>query len=140
MMTSLGIGKLAEIAATKVQTIRYYEEIGLIRPFTRTEGGHRLYGPEDVSRLKFIRHARELGFGIDEIRELLHLSDNPETSCEAADAIARVHLEQVEIRLTKLRALRKELKRMVEECGHGHVSQCRVIEVLSDHRHCGGEH
>ncbi len=139
-MSAMAIGKLAVIASTKVQTIRYYEEIGLIRPFTRTEGGHRLYGPEDVRRLKFIRHARELGFGIEEIRELLQLSDNPQTSCSAADTIARSHLEQVEIRLTKLRALRKELKRMVEECGHGHVNQCRVIEVLSDHRHCASDH
>jgi DNA-binding transcriptional MerR regulator len=139
-MPGIAIGKLADIAATKVQTIRYYEEIGLIRPFTRSEGGHRLYGPEDVKRLKFIRHARELGFGIEEIRELLHLSDTPDTSCAAADAIARSHLEQVEIRMKKLQALRKELKRMVEECSHGHVSQCRVIEVLKDHRHCASEH
>lgn len=139
-MPGMAIGKLAVIAATKVQTIRYYEEIGLIRPFARSEGGHRLYGPEDVRRLKFIRHARELGFGIEEIRELLHLSDNPDTSCSAADIIARSHLEQVELRLKKLQALRKELKRMVEECHHGRVSHCRVIEVLSDHKHCGGEH
>ena len=139
-MTGLAIGKLAVIASTKAQTIRYYEEIGLIRPFTRTEGGHRLYGPEDVRRLKFIRHARELGFGIEEIRELLQLSDNPETSCSAADTIARAHLEQVEIRLTKLKALKKELMRMIGECGHGRVSHCRVIEVLSDHRHCASEH
>ena len=128
------------MAATKVQTIRYYEEIGLISPFMRSEGGHRLYGPEDAKRLKFIRHARELGFAIDDIRGLLDLSDHPETSCAAADTIARAQLEQVEIRLEKLKSLRKELKRMVEECGHGHVSQCRVIEVLSDHRHCGGDH
>lgn len=139
-MPGMAIGKLAVIAATKVQTIRYYEEIGLIRPFARSEGGHRLYGPEDVRRLKFIRHARELGFGIEEIRELLHLSDNPDTSCSAADIIARSHLEQVELRLKKLQALRKELRRMVQECGHGRVSHCRVIEVLSDHKHCGGEH
>lgn len=139
-MTSIAIGKLAEIAATKVQTIRYYEEIGLIRPFTRTDGGHRLYAKEDISRLKFIRHARELGFGIDEIRELLHLSDTPDTSCASADAIARSHLAQVEIRIKKLQALKKELKRMVEECSHGRVSQCRVIEVLKDHRHCDSDH
>lgn len=139
-MTSIAIGKLAEIAATKVQTIRYYEEIGLIRPFTRTDGGHRLYVHEDISRLKFIRHARELGFGIEEIRELLHLSDTPDTSCAAADAIARSHLAQVEIRIKKLHALKKELKRMVEECSHGRVSQCRVIEVLKDHRHCDSDH
>jgi DNA-binding transcriptional MerR regulator len=139
-MGTIAIGKLAGLAATKVQTVRYYEEIGLIEPFSRTEGGHRVYGPESISRLKFIRHARELGFGIEEIRELLKLSDNPKTSCEAADAIARAHLEQVDIRLEKLQALRQELKRMIEECSHGHVSQCRVIGVLSDHRHCACEH
>ena len=88
-MSTLAIGKLAVIAATKVQTVRYYQEIGLIRPFKRTEGGHRLNSPEDVKRLKFIRHARELGFGIEEIRELLVLTDNPDTSCSAANAIAR---------------------------------------------------
>lgn len=139
-MTAITIGKLAEIAATKVQTIRYYEEIGLIQPFSRTVGGHRLYGIEDANRLKFVRHAREMGFGIEEIRELLKLSDNPDTSCTSADKIVRAHLEQVELRLTTLRALRKELTRMVGECSHGRVSQCRVIEVLSDHRHCGGDH
>ncbi|MFT3670730.1 MerR family transcriptional regulator [Aestuariivirga sp.] len=139
-MTGIPIGKLAAVASTKVQTIRYYEEIGLVKPFQRTEGGHRLYDPKDVRRLKFIRHARELGFGIDEIRELLKLSDNPQTSCSVADRIASAHLKQVELRLAKLKALRKELKRMVEECGHGRVSQCRVIEVLSDHAHCHGDH
>ena len=139
-MTGIPIGKLAAVASTKVQTIRYYEEIGLVKPFRRTEGGHRLYDPEDVRRLKFIRHARELGFGIDEIRELLKLSDNPHMSCSTADRIASSHLEQVELRITKLRALRKELKRMVDECAHERVGQCRVIEVLSDHAHCCGDH
>lgn len=139
-MSGLAIGQLAKAASTKVQTIRYYEDIGLIKPFQRTEGGHRVYGPEDSRRLKFIRHARELGFGIEEIRELLKLADNPHMSCSTADRIASSHLEQVELRITKLKALRKELKRMVEECAHDRVSQCRVIEVLSDHRHCGGEH
>lgn len=139
-MPGMAIGKLAEAAATKVQTVRYYEEIGLIKPFMRSQGGHRLYAPEHLRRLKFIRHARELGFGIDAIRELLNLADNPDMSCEAADIIARGQLEQVEIRLEKLKALRKELKRMVEECGHGRAGQCRVIEVLSDHRHCASDH
>lgn len=139
-MAAIGIGKLAEMAATKVQTVRYYEDIGLIRPFTRSTGGHRLYSSEEVQRLKFIRHGRELGFGIEEIRELLRLSDEPETTCAAADVIARAHLDQIEIRIAKLKSLQKELKRMVGECSHGRISQCRVIEVLSDHRHCSGEH
>ena len=93
-----------------------------------------------AKRLKFIRHARELGFGIEEVRELLQLSDLPETSCAAADAIARSHLEQIEIRLKKLQSLRKVLIRMLEECRHGRVCQCRVIEVLQDHCYCVHDH
>ncbi|MFZ5672785.1 MAG: MerR family transcriptional regulator [Pseudomonadota bacterium] len=139
-MAGFTIGKLSEATDTKVQTIRYYESIGLMAPFTRTEGGHRLYGVEDRKRLTFIRHARELGFSIDAIRELLSLSDNPQTSCERADDIASRQLDEVEQRLKRLRALQKELKRMVSECGHGRVSDCRVIEVLSDHRLCQTSH
>jgi DNA-binding transcriptional MerR regulator len=139
-MSGFTIGRLAEATATKVQTIRYYETIGLLAPFTRTEGGHRLYDTEDKKRLTFIRHARELGFSIDAIRELLSLSDNPDTSCERADDIASRQLEEVEQRLKRLKVLQKELKRMVAECGHGRVCDCRVIEVLSDHRLCQAAH
>lgn len=134
------IGQLAVHAATKVQTIRYYEEIGLLAEPPRSAGGHRLYGTAERDRLRFIRHARELGFGIEEIRDLLRLSDSPESDCADADTIARRHLVQVELRLKKLRALRTELKRMVDACAHGRVENCKVIEVLSDHRHCAGEH
>lgn len=105
-----------------------------------SDGGHRLYAAEDVRRLRFIRHARELGFSIEVIRQLLALSDHPETSCEAVDCIARGQLVQVESRLEKLKALRIELERMIQECGHGRVSQCRVIEVLGDHRLCSSDH
>lgn len=139
-MAGFTIGKLAEATDTKVQTIRYYESIGLLAPFSRTEGGHRLYDTEDRKRLTFIRHARELGFPIDAIRELLSLSDNPDTSCERADDIANRRLAEVEQRLKRLKALQKELKRMVVECGHGRVCDCRVIEVLSDHGLCHTSH
>jgi DNA-binding transcriptional MerR regulator len=139
-MSGFTIGRLAEATATKVQTIRYYETIGLLAPFSRTEGGHRLYDAEDKKRLTFIRHARELGFSIDAIRELLSLSDNPDTSCERADDIAGRQLEEVEQRLKRLKVLQKELKRMLAECGHGRVCDCRVIEVLSDHRLCQAAH
>src|SRR5262245_52552457 len=139
-MPGITIGRLAEATSTKVQTIRYYESIGLLPPFTRTEGGHRLYDREDQKRLTFIRHARDLGFSIEAIRALLSITDNPETSCERADDIASRRLEEVEQRLKRLKALKKELKRMVEECGHGRVCDCRVIEVLSDHRLCRTAH
>ena len=139
-MQKLTIGNLAAKTGTKVQTIRYYEEMGLMKPHSRTEGGHRIYSVEDRQRLAFIRHARELGFTLEAIRDLLGLADNPDMSCEAVDQIAKRQLDEVDLRLVKLAALRGELQRMIGECGHDRVCDCRVIEVLSDHRHCAGEH
>jgi DNA-binding transcriptional MerR regulator len=87
-----GIGRMAAAAGCKVQTVRYYEEIGLLPRAARSEGNQRRYGPEDARRLAFIRHARELGFPLPAIRELMSLSDRPERSCAAADAIARAEV------------------------------------------------
>ncbi|QIB34078.1 MerR family transcriptional regulator [Ancylobacter pratisalsi] len=130
------IGEVARASGVKVPTIRYYEEIGLLPPPPRTEGGRRAYGEADMRRLAFIRHARELGFEIDAIRTLLRLQDEPDQSCAMADAIARDRLVEVEHRIAGLNALKAELERMVEGCTHGHVGDCRVIEILADHGKC----
>ena len=107
----------------------------------RSQGNQRQYEPRHAARLAFIRHGRELGFSLDGIRELLGLSDDPNKSCEAADRIARVHLRDVELRITSLTALKGELERMVEQCRGGKISDCRVIEVLADHAEClAGDH
>ena len=132
----LGIGDLARRTGTKVQTIRYYEEIGLLPPPVRTAGNQRRYDRAAQQRLAFIRHARELGFSLDAIRTLLDLVDRPDQPCEQADAVARARLAEVESRITRLLALRDELARMVSECRGGRVAQCRVIEVLADHGRC----
>lgn len=132
----LTIGSLAKKTGTKVQTIRYYEQIGLMPERGRTEGGQRRYGEAELDRLSFVRHARQLGFSLDAIRELLDLSDHPSRSCEEADAIARRQLKQVEQRMARLKALRTELKRMVHECSGGRTADCRVLEVLRDHSEC----
>ncbi|MDD3444020.1 MAG: helix-turn-helix domain-containing protein [Zavarzinia sp.] len=136
----LGIGDLARRTDTKVQTIRYYEQIGLLPEPLRSAGNQRVYGEDSLRRLAFIRHARDLGFGIDAVRELLQLSDHPEQPCDDADKIARRHLAEVEDRLKRLRSLRTELKRMVDHCHAGSIADCRVIEVLSDHALCDHEH
>lgn len=136
----LTIGTLAKKTGTKVQTIRYYEQIGLMPEPGRTEGGQRRYSEAELDRLSFIRHSRQLGFSLDAIRELLDLSDNPNRSCEDADAIARRQLKQVEQRMERLKALRAELKRMVHECSGGKSADCRVLEVLRDHSECLTEH
>lgn len=136
----LTIGTLAQKTGTKVQTVRYYEQIGLMPDPGRTEGGQRRYGDADLDRLSFIRHARQLGFTLEAIRELLDLSDHPDRPCHEADAIARRQLKQVEQRLTRLEALRAELKRMVHECAGGRTADCRVLEVLRDHSECLTDH
>jgi DNA-binding transcriptional MerR regulator len=137
---NLPIGELATRTGVKVPTIRYYEQIGLLPEPPRTEGGQRRYGKDELERLNFIRHARELGFEIGDIRELLTMNAVPQASCHQADSIARAHLDAVERRIASLTTLRTELARMVEECGHGRVCDCRIIEVLADHSQCATDH
>ena len=134
----LSIGDLAVLAGTKVETIRYYEKIGVLPPPARTSGNHRVYTQAHADRLAFVRHSRELGFPIDSIRTMLTMTDDPGRSCATVDAIARDHLAAVRSRITRLQALEAELTRMVQECGRGRVGDCRVIEVLADrsHAHC----
>lgn len=137
---NMPIGELARYAHVKVPTIRYYEQIGLLLTPPRTQGNQRRYGQAEVARLKFIRHSRELGFEVEDIRELLALIDQPQKSCDAADSIARRHLREIDQRISQLAVLRKELRRMIRECKRGRICDCRVIEILSDHQHCRSSH
>ena len=136
----LTIGKLGQAAGVKVPTIRYYEQVGLLPEAHRSAGNQRLYGRKSMDRLTFIRHARELGFPLDAIRDLLSLSDRPDQSCAAADAIAKAQLAAVEARIARLTALKGELERMVAQCAGGSIADCKVIEVLGDHAQCHGDH
>lgn len=130
------IGQLAREAGCKVQTVRWYEEVGLLPNPARTEGGHRLYGRSHRERLAFIRHAREFGFGLDAIRQLLDLAAHPERPCGDAHALAVSQLAEVEAKLRRLAALRGELARLVETgCRDGVAAECRVLETLADHDH-----
>lgn len=132
----LSIGKLSAATGVKVPTIRYYEEIGLLPEAERSAGNQRLYRKEHQERLAFIRHSRELGFPLDDIRELLSLSDRPDMSCAAADVIASRQLAAVKDRIARLQALQQELERMLTQCAQGTISGCKVIEVLSNHENC----
>lgn len=136
----LSIGQLSRATGCNVETIRYYERIGLMPTPARSEGNQRRYTKAHEERLGFVRHAREMGFSLDPIRELLSISDEPHASCETVDRIARQHLEQVRSRIVRLRALESELERMVKQCQGGEVHDCRILEVLSDHSHCANEH
>lgn len=97
-------------------------------------------GESHRARLAFIRHSRELGFTIEDIRSLLDLADHPDRECSAADRIASRHLEQVETKIEHLLRLRDELKRLIGDCRGGLAADCRVIEALGDHAFCEVHH
>lgn len=125
------IGDLAKRTGTKVNTIRFYEDIGLMPEAARTSGGRRTYGEGQVRQLGFIRHARELGFSVDEIRSLIALSADPDQDCHEAGAIARRHLASVEDRITRLVALRDALSEATRSCEGGKIADCRVMEAIT---------
>lgn len=134
------IGELARAAGANIETIRYYERIGLLPEPDRTAANYRSYGEPHRSRLTFIRHSRELGFTIDEIRSLLDLADDPTRDCAEADHIATGHLNQVEAKIAQLETLRDELSRIVGRCRGGLAGDCRVIEALGNHALCTAAH
>ncbi len=127
----LSIGALAKATGTKIETVRYYERIGLVPAPGRTTGNYRSYGPEHLHRLSFVRRSRDLGFSIEEIRTLLSLADERGRDCHAVDLIARRHLADVERKIADLTALGAELRDIIDRCGHGTVAECRIIEALS---------
>jgi DNA-binding transcriptional MerR regulator len=110
------IGVLAERTSTNAPTIRYYEEIGLLRAADRREGGQRMYGEEDVKRLTFIRRSRELGFSIEQVRSLVSLIEDRERSCMHARDLASEHLEAVRDKLRELQALERSIQSFVRRC------------------------
>ena len=128
---TLTIGHLARQTGTKVETIRFYEKRGLLPEPSRTEGNFRSYEPEHLNRLSFIRRARDLGFSLEQVRALLTLSDDRTRPCTAIDAIAHEHRTEVERKIRDLQALKAELDRVIDQCGHGIVADCRIIETLS---------
>ncbi len=140
MISNVPIGEAAKASGVKTPTIRYYEQIGLLPAPPRSDGNRRLYDGGDIQRLVFIRHARDLGFGVEAIRALLALQDSPGQPCAAADAIARARLIEVEQRIAKLTSLKAELERMLDCAAHGRIDECRVIEVLGNHDACLREH
>lgn len=129
--TCLTIGALAKATGTKVETIRWYESVGLLPAPGRTSGNYRSYGETHLSRLSFIRRARDLGFSLDQVRALLALAEDRDRSCDAVDAVAREHLGEVDRKIADLQALRRELDSLIGQCRHGKIAECRIIEALA---------
>ena len=129
----ISIGTLARRSGSNVETIRFYEKIGILPKPARTEGGHRTYGPAHVERLTFIRRSRELGFTLDEVRGLLRLADQPQTSCAEVKQVAVSHLADVKAKIADLRAMQTALSALITKCDAGDQSGCPLVESLLGH-------
>jgi MerR family mercuric resistance operon transcriptional regulator len=125
------ISALAEQTGSNIETIRYYERIGVMPEPDRTSGGHRFYTPDQIKRLRFIRRTRELGFTLDEIRNLLRLVDEHSYTCDDIRDIVSAHLAKMREKIKDLRRLEKSLREMVATCDRGAVPECPILEVLS---------
>ena len=135
------IGELSKQTQVKVPTIRYYEEIGILKPADRTDGNQRRYDAAGLERLSFIRHARDLGFSIEAITSLIELQEHPDQSCSEATTIARDQLTDVRVKIRKLKNLEKELSRISTGCdGEGVSANCYVLKALADHKLCQQDH
>src|SRR5436305_27571 len=127
----ISIGDLAKGTGTKVVTVRYYEQIGLLPVPSRTEGNYRTYSIEHMHRLRFIRRSRDLGFTLDQIRELLRLSSQKNEDCAEVDRITAEHLAEIEQKMSDLKRLAQELRRLNNCCkGDGLIADCRILEAL----------
>lgn len=133
--SSLSIGALARQAGCTVPTIRYYEEIGLLPAANRTEGGQRLYGEQAIRRLSFIRRVRSFSFSIEQVRELVSLSDEPGRPCLEVRDIASLHLSEVRKKISELQELEAQLERFVGSCNTacagGTALDCTILEDLA---------
>ena len=126
----VAIGALAKQTDTKVETIRFYERIGLLPTPARSAAGYRLYRTQHVKRLNFVRRARALGFSIDEIRRLLRLADERKRPCAEVRVVAEAHLRDVHTKIADLKAMERVLTNTVARCARGSGTDCPLIEAL----------
>ena len=127
------IGDLAKQAGVKVVTIRYYEQAGLMPVCERTSGNYRVYAQEHLQRLNFVRRCRELGFTLVQIKDLLQLSASQSPTCADVCNVATDHLKEVESKITDLKRLAFELRRIGSSCdGKQSSAECRLIASLTN--------
>jgi DNA-binding transcriptional MerR regulator len=128
----LTIGDLAKATGTKAVTIRYYEQAGLLPAPPRTAANYRVFGRGHLERLRFIRRCRDLGFTLDQVRDLLRLASHEDYACAEVDRITAEHLAGIEAKVADLSRLAGELRRIASQCqGGGHIAECRIIQALS---------
>ena len=124
-------GELAARSGCNLETIRFYENIGLLNPPARTASGHRLYSPDDQARLRFILRGRELGFTIEELRSLLSMVDSGAYACKDVHGMTLAHLKSIGAKISDLKKLERTLKRISSDCEKGATLDCPIVEALS---------
>jgi MerR family mercuric resistance operon transcriptional regulator len=127
-------GALAARSGCNVETIRYYEQIGILPEPPRSQGGHRLYGHDLIRRLTFVRRSRELGFSLEKIRQLLRLVNGGNYTCAQIEALALQHARDIRQKIVDLKRLRSMLEAMASHCTGGEVPDCPIIDELFDSR------
>jgi MerR family transcriptional regulator, mercuric resistance operon regulatory protein len=126
----LSIGALSKQSGVNIETIRYYEKIGIMPAPPRSAGGYRLYAPDHLKRLGFVRRGRQLGFSLDELRGLLQLVDGHAYTCAEVHALMLQHLTEVQRKIADLRRLERVMADMVAQCTEDLVPECPVIDAL----------
>lgn len=140
MQGNLKIGELSKRTGCQVETIRFYEQEGLLPAPARSQGNYRLYGDRHVERLQFIRHCRSLDMALDDIRTLLRLRDVPDDSCDRVNAMLDQHIAQVGQRIDELKALQRQLRALRSQCSSEHmVKECGILQGLTHAGSCQPE-
>ena len=127
---TLTIGKLSKLTGCSIETIRYYERIGLLANPPRSEGGHRLYERDHIRQLAFVQRSRGLGFTLEQIRQLFSHIDGAKLNCGQAKSMALAHVEEVREKIVELKRMEQQLIELVSQCSGGAVSECRAAETL----------
>lgn len=133
MSNYLQIGELAKQAGVNIQTVRYYEKRGILKPSKRTSAGFRLYGPDTIQTLNFIKHSKDLGFTLEEIRDLLNLRATTASRCQKVRKKAKAKLEDIQEKLRVLRQMERNLKSLIQKCEKQETdTNCPIIEGLEE--------
>jgi MerR family mercuric resistance operon transcriptional regulator len=131
-MDVLSIGKLSQQSGVNIETIRYYEKIGVMPAPGRSAGGFRIYEPDHLKRLSFVRRSRQLGFSLDEIRNLLRLVDGHGHTCAEVHALMLSHLAEIRRKIRDLRRLQRAMAEMAARCSGESVPECPIVDALFD--------
>src|SRR3974390_978959 len=127
---ALSIGELSKQSGVNIETIRYYEKIGVMPAPDRRANGYRAYGADHLKRLSFVRRSRQLGFSLEEIRGLLRLVDGEAYTCAQVRALTLDHLAEIRCKIADLKRLKRVMEEMAAQCSGGKTPECPIVDAL----------